>query len=260
MELGIKNKVALVTASSRGIGKATAIALAKEGTHVAICARNIEKLQLVEKEIKQYGVECLSIQADVTDPERVRFIFETIQKKWDRLDILVNNAGGTLDSPSKNFEEVPVDFWNKIHDLNSGTAIRFTNLAIPMMRKNKWGRVVTISSKQGKEGGGMPWYTMTKSAEIAMMKTLAMKFELVRDGITFNSVAPGAILTEEGNWADFRKKEPAKLEERLNSTFPLGRLGLVEEVANVIAFLCSENASLVNGACIPVDGAESKSY
>ncbi len=260
MDLGLVGKYALVTASSRGIGKTTAISLAKEGVNVAICARNQTKLSEVEKEIKKYDVQCISIAADLTSKEGPQTVMNSIREQWGKLDILVNNAGGIIDAPSKNIEEVPVDFWNQIHNLNSGLAIQFTNFAIPFMKKNKWGRVVTISSKQGKEGGGLPWYTMTKSAEIAMMKTYAMKFELVREGITFNTVAPGAILTEEGNWADFLKKEPQKLEERLKSTFPLARLGTTQEVADVILFLCSQKASLVNGACIPVDGAESKSY
>jgi 3-oxoacyl-[acyl-carrier protein] reductase len=101
---------------------------------------------------------------------------------------------------------------------------------------------------------------MAKGAEIACMKTLAMNFDLVRDGITFNTVAPGAILTEQGNWADFQKEDPVKLQEKMLATRPMGRLGLPEEVAAVILFICSEQASLLNGACIPVDGAESHSF
>lgn len=260
MDLGIKGKYALVTAASRGIGRATALALADEGCNVAICARNIEKLETVAGEIRKRGVQAIAVQADVTVAPDIDRVFGRIRSGWGALHILVNNAGGVIPQPPGGIEEVSDDYWMKIYDLNARAAIRFTNLAVPFMRKKKWGRVVTVSSKQGKEGGGKPWYTMAKSAEIAMMKTMAMSFELARDGITFNSVAPGAILTEEGNWADFLKKDPEKLKKRLEETFPMARLGQPEEVAAAIVFLCSAPASLVTGACVPVDGAESKAY
>ena len=127
-------------------------------------------------------------------------------------------------------------------------AMRFTKLVIPFMRKQKWGRVVTISSIYGKEGGGRPWFNMAKSAEISLMKSLSMDKRLVRDGITFNTVCPGHISVE------------GKTDEDNVEDFPLGRMGSPEEVANVVAFLCSEKTSLVNGACVVVDGGESRSF
>jgi 3-oxoacyl-[acyl-carrier protein] reductase len=172
----------------------------------------------------------------------------------------VNCLGGVEVLSSQSPEKVPESVWQDTYNRNALASIRYTLLSIPYMRKLKWGRVVTIASKQGREGGGKPWYAMAKSAEIALMKTMALNFDFARDGITFNSIAPGAILTEEGSWAEYLLQEPDKLKARLLSEFPLGRLGLPEEVANVVVFACSEKASLMSGACIPVDGGESKAF
>jgi len=120
--------------------------------------------------------------------------------------------------------------------------------------------VVTIASLLGREGGGRPWFNMAKSAEISLMKTLAMNASLARDGITFNSVAPGAIMIPSTGWEEEQKKDPEKFKKMVDLQFPLDRLGTPEEVANVVVFLCSEKASLVNGACIPIDGGESRSF
>jgi len=139
-------------------------------------------------------------------------------------------------------------------------AVRFTKLIVPVMRRQHWGRVITISSKNGREAGGRPWYTMTKTAEISLMKTLSMDFPAVRDGVTFNSIAPGVIMTPEGGWADFAKSDPSGFQRRMSETLPLGRPGRPEEVASIVTFLCSTEASLVNGACIPIDGGESQAF
>jgi 3-oxoacyl-[acyl-carrier protein] reductase len=128
------------------------------------------------------------------------------------------------------------------------------------MRKQKWGRVITISSIQGREGGGRPWYNMAKSAEISLMKTLALNPELSRYGITFNSVAPGAIIFADNEWDIFSKENPDEFQKRLDLGHPIGRLGTPDEVASLVAFLASEKASLINGASIPVDGAQGRSF
>lgn len=260
MNLNLKGKYALVTGGSRGIGRRTALTLAEEGCNVAICARTQEALDRTVSEIRALGVEAIGVQADVRKSEDIERVMRAVIDAWKTIHILVNNAGGGGPTTTGPLEEVPEDVWMETLSVNTLAAMRFTRLALPHMRKLKWGRVVTLTSKQGREGGGKPWYNMAKSAEISLMKTFAMNFEIARDGVTFNSVAPGAVLTEIGNWADFLKENPKKLEERVKTTLPLGRLGLPEEVANVVVFICSERASLLNGACIPVDGAEGKAF
>ena len=260
MNLNLTDKYALITGGSRGIGRSIALLLAEEGCNVAICARDKLWLEKTKADIEKKGVKCIAITADARDPKDINRVIELIIDRWGTLHILVNNVGGESKVPLLSPEFIPDEVWIESLELNTLAAVRFTRLVIPYMRKQKWGRVVTLASTPGREGGGRAWYTMAKAAEIGLMKTLAMNFDLARDGITFNTVAPGAVLTEQGNWADFQKENPRKLQEKVMATRPMGRLGLPEEVAAIIIFICSEQASLLSGACIPVDGAESHSF
>lgn len=259
MDLGLKGKTALVTGASRGIGFAIARVLAENGCRVAICARNREDIQKAVKELEGLGVEALGIQADVLQASDIQTVTQSVVKAWGTVHILVNNAGGGGRWGST-VEATGEDVWMDVFNKNALAAVRFTRWAIPLMRKQKWGRVVTLASVYGREGGGRPWFNMAKSAGISLMKTLAMDPELVRDNLTFNSVAPGAIMIPGTGWDDEKKKDPASFEEKMKENFPLGRLGTPEEVADVVAFICSQKASLMNGACVAVDGAESRSF
>jgi 3-oxoacyl-[acyl-carrier protein] reductase len=260
VNLGIKGKKALVTGGTHGIGLAIATALADEGCEVAICARNLERLSMASKAIKKRGSECLAIQADVTSTRDTARAMRVIRREWDDVNILVNNVGGGGRWGSDSIEETKEEVWSEVYDKNVLAAVRFTRFALPYMRRGKWGRVVTIASIFGKEGGGRPWFNMAKSAEISMMKSLAMKPELARDGITFNSVAPGNIMIAGTGWETEKKRDPVAFRKMVDEKFPIGRLGSPEEVASVVAFVCSEKASLVNGACFVVDGGESRSF
>ena len=128
------------------------------------------------------------------------------------------------------------------------------------MRKEKWGRVVCVTSIYGKEGGGRPWFNMAKAAEISLMKSLALTRYLVRDGLTFNSIAPGGIFIKGAGFEDEQRRDPDAFKKMIDSEYPMGRMGRAEEVANVIAFVCSERAALVNGANIVVDGGQTRSF
>lgn len=260
MELGIGGKYALVTGGSHGIGLATARALADEGCNTAICARNKDRLAEAVCDLKARGVEAIGVPADVLNPGDIERVVKTVIASWGTIHILVNNVGGGGRWGGPSVEETGEDVWSDVYNRNAMAAVRFTRLAIPLMRKQSWGRIVTIASIHGREGGGRPWFNMAKSAEISLMKTLAMDADLVREGITFNSVAPGAIMIPDTGWEDERKKNPETFGEMVDLNFPLGRLGTPEEVASVIIFVCSEKAGLLNGACIVVDGGESKSF
>jgi len=260
MDLGIQGKHALVTGGSHGIGRSIALALAEEGCNVAVCARNKGRIEEMVAELKAKGVQSLGITADVTISADVDHVIKTIIGSWGTIDILVNNVGGGGRWGRDEIEETSEDVWMDVYTKNALAAIRFSMKVIPFMRKQKWGRVVTISSIYGREGGGRPWFNMAKSAEISLMKTMAMNARLVRDGITFNTVAPGAIMIPDTGWEKERNRDPDGFRKMVESQFPLGRLGTPEEVANVVVFLCSGKASLVNGACIAADGGESKSF
>ena len=248
MNLGIQGKHALVTGGSHGIGLCAARALAGEGCHVAICSRDPRRLDAAIKILKKYRVKTLAIQADVLVPGDIERVTGTLDKTWKKIDILVNNVGGGGRWGLEAVEETSEQVWREVFDKNAMAAVRFTRWALSHMRRQKWGRVVTVASVYGKEGGGRPWFCMAKAAEVGLMKSLSLRAELVRDGVTFNTVAPGRILIPGTGW------------DKKRSDNPLGRLGTPEEVAEVILFLCSKNASLVNGACVTADGGESKSF
>lgn len=260
MNLGLKGKCALITGGSHGIGRAISLALAEEGCNVAICSRDRKKLSETKREILARGVNALALPCDVLIKKDTKRVVSSVLRSWGTVHILINNVGGGGRWGSPLFEKTKEEVWQQVYDKNVGAAVRFTMSLIPSMKQRGWGRVVTIASIYGKEGGGRPWFTMAKSAEISLMKTLAMNPDYARAGITFNSVAPGSIMISDTEWEKESKENPKAFKKMLHNFFPLGRLGTPEEVASVVVFLCSENASLVNGACIVVDGAESKSF
>lgn len=260
MNLELKNKFALITGGSHGIGKSIAIALASEGCNVAICARGKEQLNKTAKTIREFGVDCLEINADITKITSVEKVFNSCIRTWGTLHVLINNVGGGGRWGNEIVEITSEKVWTEVYEKNALCAIRFTTRVIPYMRKQKWGRVITIASKYGKEGGGRPWFNMAKSAEISLMKSLSLAPYLAHANITFNSVAPGGIMIPGTGWEKEQKVNPKAFKKMLNLMSPMGRLGTPEEVASIVVFLCSEKASFVNGACIAVDGGESKSF
>lgn len=258
MNLGLEGKFALVTGGSRGIGRSIALSLADEGCNVAICARNQTDIEKTTEEIRAKGIHAIGICADTTYSLDIKRVVETIEKAWGRLHILINNVGGGGSWGDVNIEKNSENMWREVYDKNATAMIRFTTLVLPFMKKEGWGRVVTISSIYGYEAGGdHPWYNMAKAAQISFTKNLSINRVLVGGGITFNTVAPGFIMIPDTGLYKMREENPEKF-QKLISECPLGRFGLPEEVANVVSFLCSDNARLVNGALVAVDGGQSR--
>lgn len=260
MDLGLKGRYALVTGGSHGIGRSIALALANEGCNVAICARNKSRVDKVVKEIRSKGVRALGIFADVTVLADIERVIETVIGAWKTIHILVNNVGGGGRWGSEDIEKTADNIWQGVYNKNVLATIRFTMRVIPFMRKEKWGKVVTITSVYGQTIGGRPWFNMAKTAQTALMNNLATRKELVRDGLTFNSIAPGCIMIPQTGWDEERKKDLPAFKKMVMRRFPLGRLGRPEEVASIVVFVCSRQASLLNGASIIVDGGESKVF
>lgn len=257
MELGLKDKNAIITGGSHGIGLATAKMLASEGCNVAIISRNKDRLDSAKKEIEAFRVQCLAIQADVLSKEQIQNSFDEIDCVWNQIHILINNVGGGgrwgIDDFVKNSDEI----WQQVYDKNLTAAVLYSKFVIPYMIKQEWGRVITITSTLGRQGGGRPWFNVAKTAQTCLMKNLSLNKKLVRKGITFNSIAPGCIMIPDTGWEKQMKENIDNFAKMVDEKFPLGRLGIAQEVAYAITMLCGEGSSLINGAALAVDGGES---
>jgi 3-oxoacyl-[acyl-carrier protein] reductase len=254
MDLGLKNKVVMVTGGSRGIGKAIALAFAKEGAKLSICGRNRETLHTAAKEIKSVGANPLTCAADVTKSDQAEAFVKATLDCYSRIDVLVNNVGGSRKTPTL---ELSDDEWHELLDINAVSAARMSQLVIPTMQDQGGGNIIMISSIYGRESGGHITYNAGKAAMIGISKTMAREF--APDNIRVNNVAPGSIMFEGGSWWHKREAEPEKIAAFVKTDLPFGRFGRPEEIANVVVFLASDQARWVSGASINVDGCQSMS-
>ena len=253
MDLGIKGKVALVTGGSQGIGKGVALKLAEEGAVVVIAARGRALLDEVTDQIKRQGGQALAITADVSNAEDCQRLIHQIQEKFGRLDILVNNAGT---SATGEFESVTDQAWQDDFDLKLFAAIRLSRMAIPLMKKHGWGRIINMTNIGAKEprAKSAPT-TVTRAAGMALTKILSKEF--AADNILVNTVCIGWIRAAQHERKAAKSGLPVeKLYEDMGKDIPLGRVGQPEEVASVVAFLASEAASYVTGSSINLDGGK----
>jgi|TARA_B110000196_G_C21101044_1_gene642615 3-oxoacyl-[acyl-carrier protein] reductase len=256
LDLGIKGRNALITGGSRGLGRQSAISLAREGVNVAICARGQERLDDTADELRNSGATVVAINADMSLPESAANVFAEAEVALGSIDILVNNVGGSLGT-SDVLATSEEDF-RAVFEVNLWSSVRLMQLAAPGMRERNWGRIVNIASIWGREHGGSAPYMASKASLIAVTKHLAL--QLAPDGICVNSVAPGSIEFPGGGWERFRNSNtPEDVAEFLKWNLPAGKFGYPEPVGDTVTFLSSENAGWIMGACINVDGGQSKS-
>lgn len=256
MDLGLHNKVAVVTGASRGLGKAISEALGREGCKLLVCARGEETLREAEDELVSSGIAAHAVVEDITDPGAAERLRLAAIDRFGRVDILVGNAGGNRRKP---FEQTTDDDWLDILELNLMSHLRCARAVIPEMRKVGGGAIIFVSSIFGREAGGagLSIYNTTKSAIISAAKIMAI--ELAGEDIRVNTVAPGSIRFPGGSWDRRVREDPEGMREFVNQNIPMGRFGRAEEIADLVAFLVSERSSLITGACINADGGQSHS-
>ena len=255
MDLGLKEKVALVAASSKGLGRASAEAIAAEGGRVTICARSRETLNQTHDEMTAAGYDVLAIQADMSNAKDVEKVVRQTIETYGGLHILVTNAGGP---PPGYFPDFDDSEWEAAVNLTLMSTVRLIRTALPHMRAAGWGRIINITSISVKEPvDNLVLSNSIRAAVHGLAKTLAN--QIAGDGITVNNIMPGYTLTDRVyQLARARAEEQGKtLEEvidNLGNPVPIGRVGQPDEFGALVAFLASERAAYINGVSIPVDG------
>ncbi|HME34659.1 MAG TPA: SDR family oxidoreductase [Candidatus Sulfotelmatobacter sp.] len=256
MDLGLKNRVALVAASSQGLGLATAEAFAAEGCRVAMCARNPQTLEAAAAKIrKQHNAEVFAEAFDVSDPSAVARFVAAIANKFGSVDICVTNAGGP---PAKGFLAATLDDWQRAIELNFLSTVYFAREVIPHMQRNHWGRIITITSITTKQPvADLVLSNAVRAAVVGLVKSLANEFG--KDGILVNNVGPGFTATDRlKELARARSSATGKNEQEIFDAWaadaPLKRLGEPRELAETVVWLASERASYVTGQTVLVDG------
>ncbi|MEZ4684386.1 MAG: SDR family NAD(P)-dependent oxidoreductase [Caldilineaceae bacterium] len=256
MELGIRDKVALVTGGSKGLGRAAALALAGEGVRVAICARTQASLDETVAELQAIQPAAIGVVADLVDAAAPTQLHRQVVEQLGPIDILVNNVGGVVSRT--NFAGTSNEDFQRTFDLNVFNAFALCKLATPHMQEQRWGRIINIASIFGREYGGVISYMAAKAGMIAMGKHLAL--ELAPHGVTVNSVAPGSILFPGGVWDRFQQNQsPETVQKFIEQNLPSGHFGAPEPVGDLVTFLASQNAWLITGTCINIDGGQSRS-
>jgi 3-oxoacyl-[acyl-carrier protein] reductase len=256
MDLGLKGRVAIVAAASRGLGKACARELALEGANVVICARGHSQLTETADEIRaEAGVEVLPLSIDLREDAQIRHLADEALARFSRIDILVSNNGGP---PAGYFDDFDDEAWLAAHQLTMMSAVRLIRAVLPAMRAQQWGRIINITSVSVKQPvDNLLLSNVYRPGVTGLAKTLSV--QVADAGITVNNVAPGYTRTDRVlELAQARSAEQGKtMEEVLADTaagFPMRRMGEPEELAALVAFLASERASYITGTTIPVDG------
>jgi 3-oxoacyl-[acyl-carrier protein] reductase len=262
MDLSIKGKNAIVCASSQGLGKSAAIDLAKEGVNLAICSRNQDKINLVKSAIEEIAnVRVVAIEADLSSEKDINDLFQQVKKELKSIDILINNNGGP---PPSTFEELTDEDWQRTFNSTMMSAIRLSKLVLPDMKKNKWGRIINISSVSVKTPvNGLFLSNSIRMGVLGWAK--ALSDEVAPYGITVNTVCPGTTKTERieqilKTQSQSSGKDKLELEEAMANSIPMLRIGESTDLSALIAFLASEKASYMTGLAVQVDGGSARTF
>ena len=264
MNLNLKNKNAIVCASSQGLGKAAAIDLAKEGVNLAICSRDQEKIDKAKEEIllkTEHNIKVIALKADLDSLEDIQIFLQEVEQSLGEVDILVNNTGGP---PPSTFEQISDEDWQNAFNSTMMSAIRLSRALVPNMKKKEWGRIINISSVSVKTPvNGLFLSNSLRMGVLGWAKALAD--ELAAHGITVNTVCPGytrterveAILESQSSSSGLSKEE---IEKTIADNIPMKRVGEAEDLAGLITFLASEKANYMTGLAVQVDGGSARTF
>ena len=258
MDLLINGKIALITGGCSGIGLAVAKSLASEGVKVCVTSRSEKKVKEALNALNEiFEIDHMGIVSDISLDGEAELVFSQIMQKHGRLDILINNVGdthGILDP------YCPLEDWNRLFKLIMGVAIELNNLAIPVMRANKWGRIVNITAGASMENSGPVPYCSFKAAFTAYTRSMARVLALEGNNTVMTAVLPGVVITEDGHWSNVMKDKPEHAEKYLEERTVLKRFGVPEEVSPIVTLMASDLASFCIGSIIPVEGGQAKHY
>ncbi|MGH2346532.1 MAG: SDR family oxidoreductase [Chloroflexota bacterium] len=249
MDLGIRGKTAVVCGAGKGIGRAAALALAREGARLTICSRDAERLEATAAELRaQTGAEVLAVPTNLSSASDIDRLVEQTLARYEGIDILVNNTGGP---PAGKFEQHDDAAWRTAFEGLLLSVVRLTRLAVPYMRQKHWGRIITVTSTSVKQPiAGLVLSNSLRAAVTGLSKTLAT--ELAPDGITVNTVAPGRILTD--RLTSLHGGDEAATRANAAVGVPMARVGEPLDMGNAITYLCGEQAGYITGVTLQVDG------
>lgn len=256
MDLGIKGKRALVTGAGRGLGRAIAEALAAEGTKVLATSRTLSDLTELLDSIGGTDAGHMAVDMDIArDDGPTELLNRAKEGGFDHFDIAVHNVGGTLDIKDP---FCSVEDWRRVYRFNFEVAVELNAMIIPEMQKNKWGRVVHVSSISAMENHGPVTYCAMKAALTAYTRSFGGV--VAPDGVVISAILPGAVYTEGGYWDETSKNNPEHVHKYLTERQRIGRFGRPEEIGNYVAYLCSDLASFNPGSIVPIDGGQGRGY
>lgn len=255
MDLGIKNRLALVTGAGRGIGRAIAQCLAREGVHVAVVSRTKSDIESLIGGMGGTEQGHLGVILDLTLENAPAELCTLLAEKFGEPSIIVHNLGGTLDIKDP---FCSIADWRRVYRFNFEVAVELNILLVPPMQKKRWGRVVHISSISAMENHGPVTYCAIKAALTAYTRSFGGV--VAPDGIVVSAVLPGAVFTEGGYWDYTSKNNPEHVQRYLSERQRIGRFGKPEEIGNMVVFLCSDLASFNTGSIIPIDGGQGRGY
>ena len=249
MELGIKNKFALVTGCSKNIGKSIAISLAKEGVNLILVARTKKELEKLKKTLNKYTNKIFIIPLDLMNENNIKKLFNFFKEKSLNIEIIVHNLGGSLNIKNSSAKK---EDWIKVWNYNLGIAIEINNYFLPKMKKLKWGRIVHISTLATSTNDGYIPYIVSKNAVEGYVRALSK--ETSKYNININCVSPGLVNLKDRFFSNLKKNNLNEYKKYLKNNIPINRMAEPHEISNVVTFLCSIHSSYMSGSIVKIDG------